>query len=94
MSEIKTPELDKMVEIGDESQKIGEFLEWLSSEEIELAEWTGFCCDECGEEILMNMIMTEEQLLAKYFGIDLEKAEKERQAILDNIREQNENTVA
>lgn len=90
MKKIETPELDKLVKVSDESQKIGEFLEWLSSEEIELAEWTGSCCDECGEEILMNMTMTREQLLAKYFCIDLVKAEKERQAILDSVRSQDE----
>jgi hypothetical protein len=90
MKKIETPELDKLVKVSDESQKIGEFLEWLSSQEIELAEWTGSCCDECGDETLMNIIMTREQLLAKYFCIDLVKAEKERQAILDNIRRENE----
>jgi len=86
MKKIETPELDKLVEVRDESQMIANFLEWLSSEEIDivLAKWSD---TEYEGGKLYNITMTKEQLLAKYFNIDLVKAEKERQAILDNIRE-------
>lgn len=90
MKKIDTPQLDKMVEVKDESQMISNFLDWLDEKEIVLAEWSGSDCDECGDEILIHLIRTKEQLLANYFNIDLVKAEKERQAILDNIRRQNE----
>lgn len=85
----KTPELDKIVEAAEDSQKIGEFLEWLSEQEIILAEWTGSDCEWCGES-LMCMVQTREQLLANYCGIDLVKAEKERQALLDEVKAENE----
>ena len=83
----KTPELNKIIEAAEDSQKIGEFLEWLDEQEIILAEWTGSeYCEECGEEPLMRTSQSREQLLANYCGIDLAKAEKERQALLDEIR--------
>jgi len=84
-----TTELDKMREVSEDSQRISEFLEWLAEQEIVLAEWTGYECGECGEG-LMSISQTREQLLANYFSIDLIKAEKERQALLDAIRADNE----
>lgn len=86
---MKTPELDKMLKIRTDSQRIGEFLEWLEGEEITLAEWSGSDCEECGEETLMLISMNREHLLAKYFCIDLEKAEIERQALLNDVRAKN-----
>jgi len=83
IKKIETPELDKMVEIRDESQTISSFLEWLCEKEVVLAKWY----EEEFELELGHITETKEQLLANYFGIDLVKAEKERQAILDNIRE-------
>jgi len=85
-----TPELNKISEVQPDSQVIGQFLEWLDEQEIYLAEWTGSDCDECGDEHLMRMIRGKEKLMAQYFSIDLVKAEKERQAILDDIRADNE----
>ncbi|KKL08845.1 hypothetical protein LCGC14_2571790 [marine sediment metagenome] len=86
MKKIETPVLEKIRKVHEDSQRISEFLEWLQTEEITLAEWTGSDCDECGDENLMPISMNREHLLAKYFCIDLVKAEKERQAILDDIR--------
>ena len=83
MKEVKTPELKKLAKVAPDSQKIGEFLEWLSSKEIVLADWD----DRDGE--LFQIDQTREQLLACYFCIDLVKAEKERHAILDDIRAKN-----
>jgi len=87
----KTPELNKIIEAAEDSQKIGEFLEWLNEQEIILAEWTGSDCDECGEG-LMEISQSREQLLANYCGIDLVKAEKERQALLDEMKAANDQT--
>ena len=87
MKEVKTPELDKMLAISEKSQAIGKFLDWCSVEhEIQLAEWTGSSCPECGDETLINLIMGKEKLLAKYFEIDLDKCEQERQQLLANLR--------
>ncbi len=89
----KTPELNKIIEAAEDMQKICEFLEWLDEREIILAKWTGSkYCEECGEEPLMCTSQSREQLLANYCGIDLVKAEKERQALLDEIRAANETT--
>ena len=89
MVKTKTPVLDKLLKVAPDSQKIGEFLEWLSGQEIVLAEWTGSDCDECGNETLMEISQNREYLLANYFCIDLVKAEKERLALLDDIRAKN-----
>lgn len=90
MKKTDTTELDKIVKVHEDSQRIGEFLEWLAEQEIVLAEWTGSDCDECGDEPLMRISQNREQLLANYFEIDLVKAEKERQALLDTVRADNE----
>lgn len=90
MKKTDTTELNKIREVHEDSQRIGEFLEWLNEQEIYLAEWTGSDCNECGEEVLITMIRGRERLLAQYFNIDLDKAEKERQALLDAIRVEND----
>ena len=86
MKKTDTTELDKIRKVSENSQRIGEFLEWLAEQEIILAEWTGNEYNECGDEPLMRISQTREQLLANYFEIDLAKAEQERQALLDAIR--------
>lgn len=87
--QVKTPELDKMLAVQDDSQKIGGFLQWLTEQEIVLAEWSeDVGCRSGGEYI--NVDQTTEGLLAKYFGIDLDKCEPERQALLDAVREDNQ----
>ena len=85
---MKTVELDKMLAINNESQKIGEFLEWLSEQSIVLAEFDTITCEDCGyeTEALVYIRSNREQLLADYFKIDLNKCEQERQQILENLR--------
>ncbi len=85
MNKTNTTELSKIQEVHEDSQRIGEFLEWLSEQEIDLVIW-----DEDAEEGLIPLVQNRELLLAEYFGIDLVKAEKERQALLDAIRAENE----
>jgi len=75
----ETPELEKMRGVREESQKIGRFLDWLRGEGLEV-------CKVGGEPFYLSI----EQLLAKYFEIDLEKVEEERRALLDHLRELNE----
>lgn len=89
MKKVNTPELEKLSEARPDNQVISGFLEWLEEKEYFLAEWSGNDCEECGKETLMDMVQTKEQLLANYFSIDLVKCEKERQALLDAIREDN-----
>jgi hypothetical protein len=75
---IATPTLKKMRRVKPQSQPIGEFLEWLKRQGLAV------CDEENGE---WNPIsMSTERLLAKYFKIDLLKADKEKQALLDAAR--------
>jgi hypothetical protein len=85
-----TPELDKMKAVQDKSQAIGEFLEHLGEKGLVICcyasrqdeEKTGY---EEGDLIpLHNSI---EKNLADYFGIDLNKVEQERRALLDELRQ-------
>lgn len=86
MSKIATPELDKMIACKDRSQIIGEFLEWLgtSSEPICLCYYDEDMKEYCDVSTPINSI------LAEYFGIDENKCEKERQAILADLRQRPE----
>jgi hypothetical protein len=79
--QVPTPELDKMTKVKDQSQAIGEFLEWLQSKK-----WS-ICSEDEGNYFPITQRI--EEILAKYFKINLDKAERERQAILNNIRKQN-----
>lgn len=71
----KTPELDKMHEVHDRSQTIGEFLD---TSGYVLAEYDKY--DE-----LVPTSKSIEQILAEHFGIDLNKVEQERRTLLAYI---------
>jgi len=83
--EIVTPECDKLSRVANKSQIIGEFLEWLTHERsmpIEL------CVQGDSFTDFVPCYITLTTLLAEYFGIDQNKVEQERRAILDMIRKQ------
>jgi len=84
----KTPELDRLHKVSDESQRIGAFLDWLQNE-------CGivFCKYHQRREYPLPDHTSIEQWLAKYFGIDLNKVESERRALLDKFRRRHEGTV-
>lgn len=97
-----TPELDRMHQITDQSQPIGEFIEWLKESGFVLAKWSddprvqhAVRCPEClesyydesGNDVLVPENILTERLLALYFDIDLYKCEDERAMILNHIRE-------
>lgn len=75
-----TPECDKMLAAKDRSQPAGEFLEWLTSGSYYLA-----LVNET-DGSLMPTYESVERLLASWLGIDLQKVETERQAILEWVR--------
>ena len=58
---MNTPTLDKMLEIQEQSELCGEFLDWF-----------------LGARDYIN----KERLLAEFFDIDLEEAEKEKEQLL------------
>jgi hypothetical protein len=73
-----TPALDKMVAVSDQSQAVGEFLEWLEQDGLTLA--------RIRADQYVAIHETTEALLARYFDVDLDAAEREKRAILDAIR--------
>lgn len=100
--EQKYPECDKLERVSDESQNIGEFIDWLHNEK-------GYCIAnthahqegcfarpefdddddaECGykEDELQPIHLTIEKLLAEYFDVDMDKVEKERRKIIEDLR--------
>jgi hypothetical protein len=104
----KYPELDKIHAVSDDSQKIGEFLEWLQSEgyslgkyvehehDLDCWEWTNlggrrmkqYVCGYSEGTNFVRIPLRINDLLAEYFGIDENKAEQERRAILNKLRNQ------
>lgn len=87
MKKVETPELDRLKAIQDVSQKIGDFLEWLRDEKhYVIAQWL-----PTNPDSLMSVSFNIEGILAEYFMIDLNKVERERQAILEDFRKRQEN---
>jgi hypothetical protein len=80
----KYPEHTKLKAIQPQSQKVGEFLEWLQTQSWEITKYS-----RNGEEYLPIYLSTEE-ILAKFFEIDLNKIETEKRAMLDEQRKLNE----
>ena len=88
---LATPELDKLTTVAETSQKIGEFLDWLQSEKhYIIAEWIKD--SESPQPVYCGSHGTIEGLLAEYYEIDLNKVEREKQAILDDFRKRNKIT--
>jgi len=80
---MNTPELDKMTACRAQSQAQGEFLNWLMLEkDIVLAKWSN---DSESVQDLYECPVSIEALLAEFHGIDLNKVEQERRAILDEL---------
>ena len=83
------PELDKMQSVSETSNKIGEFLDYLFHEKgYVLCYWRHN--NAWNTDHLEMVGSTTEKLLAEYYNVDLDKAEKERQAILDSINKSTE----
>lgn len=79
----KYPQHEKLKKVQDQSQMVGEFLEWLSSKS-----WT--ICELNRTDDYCPIQLRTEELLAEYFGIDLKKLEREKRAMLDELREKQE----
>lgn len=78
----KTPELDKLHKVTDESQGIGAFLDWLREQGLTLCKYyVDETYEPCG--------LPAEKLLADYYKIDLEEVEQERRDLLDWLRDEN-----
>lgn len=85
MEKPKTPTLDKMLEIREQSQLCGEFLDWF------LDKYTVFDRKQKRENPFANVMgngdyINKEKLLADFFDIDLDEAEREKDILLQIIQ--------
>jgi len=78
------PEHAKLTAIKDKSQAIGLFLEWLPEQGITLCSFVGE--DKTSHAHYYPCQKTTLQLLSKYFEIDLEVLENEKQQMLEALR--------
>lgn len=80
------PQHEKLATVKDLSQEIGVFLDWLDEQDWHLGEWdeNGF-----GEQELFLIRLNSNQILARFFEIDLDKLEEEKLRILEGQRELN-----
>jgi hypothetical protein len=79
----ETPELDKMHAARADSQPVGEFLEWLSNQGLQI------CRFNRGIEQYQADYRTIEQMLADWKGINLTQVETERRAVIAWFQETN-----
>ena len=78
------PEHEKLKKVQDESQAIGEFLEWVNYEKR-----YSFCYVDRKTEQWYPILETKEQLLAEFYDINLDAIEKEKRAMLEEMRQAN-----
>lgn len=87
MSNVETPELEKVIAVKETSQAIGKFLDWLEGEfEATVVEDVYDEEEDETNSVPVSLRLTREKLLALYFKIDLEKVEDEKQALLAELR--------
>lgn len=78
---METPTLDRMLEIQEQSELCGEFLDWF------LYKYTVFEKKQKRETPFVNAdgagdFINKERLLAEFFDIDLDEAEREKAQLL------------
>jgi len=78
------PMLEKMKAITNESQICGQFLEWLQTKYFMISHEERF--NEAYVSVGFSSFINIEKLLAEYFDIDLEEAEREKRELLDQIK--------
>lgn len=83
---LETPELDKQSEVikSGESRTLTDFYDWLGEHGYFIAKYVRF--EDRVHEQLAPISQSPEQLFADFFGIDLDKIEEERQAIVKALR--------
>ena len=84
---MKTSVLEKWSNVHEDVVTIEEFLEWLETKGIQLAQH--YKNDDGKDtEHLYPTYKTRRQLLEEYYEIDTAELERERRALLDDAREQ------
>jgi len=77
------PNCDKLFALGDRTQGIHEFVEFLNQQGIRLAKFHKY--DDCEEEQLTVMHKCTNELINECYGIDSKELERERQALLASL---------
>lgn len=85
MEEIKTPNLDKIKSLQDQTQLCGEFLEWLQNK---YAMFERNITREDPFYVGTGDYINVEKVLAEFFEINLAEAEKEKEFLLEMIRKE------
>jgi hypothetical protein len=80
------PEHQKLAQVKDTSQKLGEFLEWLDSQGLYICE----AGDRGDAYAYLRSTLNIEGILAKYFEIDRKKIDDEKDWMLWHQRKLNE----
>lgn len=80
---IQTPTLNKILKVGEKSQCIGEFIEWLQTLENPIY----LCHFEDSPDEYYPTSYSIEKLVSEFFKIDLNKAEEERRMLLERIKQ-------
>lgn len=83
MAKVKYPEHEKLHKVHEQSQVIGEFLEQLGSEGLSICEYVD------RHDRWSPLSKNTEKILADYFGIDLDKLEKEKRQMLAELQKAN-----
>jgi hypothetical protein len=84
------PQHEKLHVVKAKSQAIGEFLEWLTTDQgWFIARWSELDPGESGVAYGMVMRPDTNKLLAEFFDIDLKVLEEEKLAMLAELRKMN-----
>ena len=84
---IKTPEQDKVRALNGLNQEIGSFLDWLINEKkMHFGKYRG--SGATISSVLYRVKVDIPELIAEYFGIDLEALEAEKLAVLAELANQ------
>lgn len=79
------PEHEKLDKIRHKSQAVGEFLDWLAEEK-----GVRLCTLQKVEEFSGRQYwpirVSNQEIIAEFFDIDLDKLDKEKQEMLDSLR--------
>lgn len=78
--QMSATELEKWADAQPSLIIVQEFLEWCAEHQMELAVWS-----DNGRRLL-PLLETKDSLLARFAGVDLQKLENERCALLENCR--------
>jgi len=85
---VNYPEHEKLKDIQEQSQWLGEILEWMREQRAEPLLLCTSVWGMHGElECLKRVEVPVQTLLAEFFEIDLVKIEKEKQAMLEEARQ-------